>query len=62
MHPKMMIAVANEVQGNRESERQWVQLRSLALANRAEGVDSSPAAGGFARGLLVGIGLRPRLS
>jgi hypothetical protein len=62
MHPKMMIAAANEVQRDRESERQWVQLRSLALANRARGFDGSRAASGFARRLLDGISLRPRLS
>jgi hypothetical protein len=32
MHPKMMIALANEVQRNRESELQGVRLRSVAVA------------------------------
>ncbi len=62
MHPKMMIALANEVQRNRESERQRVHLRSLAFANRAQGFDGSHAASGFARRLLAGISLRPGLS
>ena len=62
MHPKMIIALANEVQGDRESARQRVQLRSLAVANRAHGLDSSAAASRFARRLLAGISLRRRLS
>jgi len=62
MHAKMMIALAKEVERNSASERQRVQVRSLALANRAQALDGSHAAGGFARRLLVGISLRPRLS
>jgi hypothetical protein len=37
MHPKMMIALANEVQRNRESELQGVRLRSVAVADRPPG-------------------------
>jgi len=62
MHPKMMIALATEVQRDRESERQRVELRSLARANRAQGFDGSHAASGFARRLLAGTSLRSRLS
>ncbi len=62
MHPKMIMAVAREVE--RERQRDWhtVQLRSLALENRAQGFDGSHAASGFAQRLLAGISLRPRLS
>jgi hypothetical protein len=62
MHPKMMIALANEVQRSRESERQRVELRSLALAYRAHGSEGPHAVSAFARRLLAGISLRPRLS
>jgi hypothetical protein len=62
MHPMMIMAVAREVERERQHDRHQVQLRSLALANRARGFDGSPAAGGFARRLLAGISLRPRLS
>jgi len=62
MHPKMMIALADEVQRDRESERQRVQLRSLALPNRVQGFHGSHATSGFARGSLAGTSLRPRLS
>ena len=60
MHPTLIIALANEIQRDRESERQRVQLRSLA--NRAHGFAGAAAASGFARRLLAGISLRPRLS
>jgi hypothetical protein len=62
MHPKMMIAVANEVQRDRESELQRVWLRSLAVAHRAHGFNGLPAASRLARRLPGGISLRPRLS
>ena len=38
MHPMMIMAVAEEVERERQRDRHTVQLRSLALANRAEGV------------------------
>jgi hypothetical protein len=60
MHPKMMIALANEVQRNRESELQGVRLRSVAVADRPPGLERSLAASGFARRLLDGISVRPR--
>ena len=62
MHPMMIMALAGEVERERRRERQAVALRSLALANRAQGVDASDAGRGFARRLLAGFGLRPRLS
>jgi hypothetical protein len=62
MHPMMIIAVAREVE--RERQRDWhkLQRRSLALANSARGFDGSHAASGFGRRLLAGTSLRPRLS
>jgi hypothetical protein len=62
MHPTMMIALANEVQRDRESELRRARLRSLAVATPARRRTSSPATSGFARRLLEGISLRPRLS
>lgn len=62
MHPMMIMAVAREVESERRRDGHKVQLRSLALANRAQGVDGSHTASRFARGVLVGIGLRPRVS
>lgn len=62
MHPMMMMALAREVERERQRHRHKVQLRSLALANRVRGFDGSHAASGFARRLLTGISLRPRLS
>jgi hypothetical protein len=62
MHPMMIMALAGEVERARRSDRHAVQLRSLALANRARGVDGSGAARGLARRLLAGFGLRPGLS
>jgi hypothetical protein len=62
MHPKMIMAVAREVERERQRDRHTVQLQSLALANRAQGFDGSRARSGFARRLLAGISLRARLS
>jgi hypothetical protein len=62
MHPKMLMAVAREVERERQRDRHTVQPRSLALANRAPGFDGSHAASGFARRWLAGISLRSRLS
>ena len=62
MHPMMIMAVALGVERERQSDRHQVQLRSLALANRAQGFDGSPAGSGFARRLVAGISLRPRPS
>ena len=61
MHPMMIMAVAREVESERRRDRDRVQLRSLALADRAQGFDGSRAASGVARRLLAGISLRPRL-
>ncbi len=61
MHPKMMIALANEVQRDRESEREATRVLSAA-ARRAEGLDGSYSTSRVARRLLGGISLRPRLS
>ena len=59
MHPKMIMAVAREVERERQRDRHTVQLRSLALANRAPGFDGSRAASGFARRWLAGIACGP---
>lgn len=62
MHPMIIMAVAREAEWERRRDQRKIHLRSLALANRAQGVDGSHTTSRVARGLLVGIGLRPRLS
>jgi hypothetical protein len=62
MHPMMIMAVAREGEWERQRDRQELQLRSLALASRAQGVQGWHRASRFARGLLVGFGPRPRFS
>jgi hypothetical protein len=62
MHPMMIMAVAREVERERQRDRHTVQPQSLALADRFRGFDGSQAAGGPARRLLARISLRPRLS
>jgi hypothetical protein len=62
MHPDVMIALADEVQRDRESAPQRLELRSLALANRAPGFHGSHAASRLARRLLAATSLRPRLT
>jgi hypothetical protein len=62
MHPMMLMAVARELETERQHDRHTVRLRSLALANRAQEADGSHAASGYARRLLAGISLRPRPS
>lgn len=61
MHPMMIMAVAREIERERQRDRRNVQLRSLAGVNRGQGFGGSPAAGRFAR-LIPGISLRPRFS
>ncbi len=58
MHPMTIMAVAREIEDDRQRGRHKVQLRSVALTNRAQRFDGSSAAGGFARRLLTGISLR----
>jgi hypothetical protein len=48
MHPMMIMAMAREVEKERQHERHQVQLRTLALANRAQGFDGSAGGRGFA--------------
>lgn len=62
MHPMMIMAVAREVERERRRDRDSVQLRSLALANRAHGFGGFCAPSRVARRLSVGISLRPRVS
>jgi uncharacterized protein YfiM (DUF2279 family) len=62
MHPMMMMAVAREVENERQRDRHKVQLCSLAVGDRAEGFDGSRAASGVARRMFAGISLRLRLS
>ena len=46
MHPMMIMALAGEVERERQRDRHTAQLRSLALANHAQGFDGSHAARG----------------
>jgi hypothetical protein len=62
MHPKMMIALANEVERERRDERQKLHVRSQVLADPRRGSNSARVARGLARRLVAGISLRPRLS
>jgi hypothetical protein len=55
MHPMMIMAVAREVETQRQHERHTVRLRSLALAGRAQGTDGSHASSGHGHRLLAGI-------
>lgn len=62
MHPTMMMALANEVQRERHSERQKLQVRSQVTAGPSQVSNSARAASGLARRLTAGISLWPRLS
>jgi len=62
MHPMMIMAVAREVEMERRRDRHTNQLRSLAVANHADGFDGWHPASGFARRLFAGISLRPRVA
>lgn len=62
MHPMMIMAMAGEVARERRHDRHRAELRSLALANRAQGVDGAHVTSRFLRRLLAGVDLRPRLS
>ena len=62
MHPTMMMALASEVERDRQNERHKLHIRSQVLADPSQGSSSARAAGGLARRLIAGIGLRPRLS
>lgn len=62
MHPKMMIALANEVERDRQHERQKIGRRSLADAGRSAGSDRAWSASVLAERLVVSLGLRPRFS
>jgi hypothetical protein len=62
MHAKMIIALADAVQRDRESERGRVHLRSRAVANPGHDLASSAAQSRFGRRRLAGISLRSRLS
>lgn len=62
MHPMMIMALAREIERERRHDRPKVQLRSLAVANPGQDFEGSPAAGGFARRLILGISLRARFS
>lgn len=59
MHPKLMIALAQEVDRERRGGQRKLKARTQALVGRPRGVRP---AGRLARRLTVGIGLRPRLS
>ncbi len=61
MHP-MMMALANEVEREREQERQNLQMRSLVLADPSRGSNSPRATSVLARRLIAGISLRLRVS
>jgi hypothetical protein len=62
MHPIMIMAMAREVEIERQRDRHTNQLRSLAVAHRAEGFDGWHRANGFARRLFAGISLPPRVA
>jgi hypothetical protein len=62
MHPMLSMAMANEVERDRRSERQKLQLWSVAMAGRSRRFRASRAARDFARRLIVGLSVRPRLS
>jgi hypothetical protein len=62
MHPKMISALASEVQRDRVSERHQVHLRALAVASRVHGIDGARAVRGVGRRLRGRTSLRPRLS
>jgi hypothetical protein len=46
MHPTMMMALANEVERDRQNEQQKLQVRSRALADSSRGPSSARAASG----------------
>jgi hypothetical protein len=58
MHPKMMITLAHQVETDRQHERQLAQVRSQTHGRRS----NSERQRMFARRLLGGISLQPRLS
>jgi hypothetical protein len=62
MHPRMMMALANEVERERHHERQKLHIRSQVLAHARRGSRGAGAASALARRLIAGASLRPRLS
>ena len=62
MHPTMMIALANEVERERQQERQRLAVRSQVLAAHRLRSRGAWLASAYAARLSVGISLRPRLS
>jgi len=62
MHPMMMMALANEVERERQNERRKLQVRSQVLADPGQGSNGARAASGLGRRLVAGISLWPRLS
>ncbi len=61
MHPKMMIALGNEVE--RERQNEWLlRLRWHALADRGQGSDQPRAGNSGVRRPVAGLSPRPRLS
>ena len=62
MHPKMMIALAHEVERDRLNERHKLQLRSQALVDCSQDSSRGRTTNGLVRRLLAGISVRPGLS
>jgi hypothetical protein len=62
MHPEMMIALANEVESDRQHERQTIARRSLADAGRRASSDPGRSPSALVERLVASLGLRPRLS
>jgi hypothetical protein len=62
MHPKMMIALANEVEKDRQHVRQTMARRSLVDAGRRTSSDRPWSASVLVERLVASLGLRPRPS
>jgi hypothetical protein len=58
----IMLALANEIQSERQKQRKPVELRSSASSNSPHGSTSVRPATGLVRRLIATIGLRPGLT
>jgi hypothetical protein len=62
MHPKLITALAGEMERDRRSERHTVSTRSLTVGRRPRGYGAPRAADGILGRLRVGLSPRARLS
>jgi hypothetical protein len=62
MHPEMMMALANEIETERRRERQRIEQRSLAHADRLSDAGGPVLASVLVRRLFAGLSLRLRVS